>query len=171
MEEDDLTLDQEPEESRKGLDDEDPDLLWTQDIRKMLIAKLFAENKGEVPTDKETADILAKFLDGIDKQIVNKQRIQIAKKDSSNNAQIALLLEEMSRKRNSGEKITIDVTPSKVALPRAQALSSDWLPAPVVVSGELNTSTEQETPEQFFKRVEADNPELLTGGAREEDDD
>lgn len=154
-----------------GIDEEDPDLDYTQTLRKKVIDKLLEENQGVVPTDKESAQVLAMFLDGIDRQSVSKQRIKLAKKDTQNNAQVAKLLEEMSRRRNSGEKIEIDVTPSAVALPRSVALSGDFLPAPTLASGELITENAQETPEEFFKRVEAAHPDLLTGGANEEEED
>lgn len=154
-----------------AIDEEDPDLDYTQTLRKKVIDKLLEENMGAVPTDKEGAGVLAMFLDGIDRQSVAKQRIKIAKKDSQSNAQVAKLLEEMSRKRNSGEHIEIDVTPSPEALPRSLALSGDFLPAPTVVSGELDMDHQQETPEEFFRRVEAAHPELLTGGANDDEED
>ncbi|WNT47140.1 hypothetical protein SPLA10_PHROGS00079 [Salmonella phage SPLA10] len=171
MEEDEeLTLPDAPDDGKAKLDEQDPDLSFTQQLRKRVIEKLMVENGGDVPTDKDSASIFANFLDGIDRQSIAKQRIQISKKDSKSNAQIALLLEEMSRKRNTGERVEIDITPSSEALSRNEILEGSWLPAPTVVSGELITENAQETPDQFFKRVEAENPDLLTGGLREDDD-
>lgn len=150
------------------IEDVDPDLEYTQNLRKKVIDRILQDNKGDVPIDKEGAGVLAIFLDGIDRQSVAKQRIKIAKKDSQSTAQIAKVLEEISRKRNSGEHIEIDITPSPNALPRAVAMSGDFLPAPKIVSGELDMENQQETPDEFFKRVENAHPELLTGGAADD---
>lgn len=160
-----------PGSTETGLDEKDPDMDYTQDLRKRVIEKLIEANMGEVPTDKESAQILAMFLDGVDRQAVAKQRIKIARKDSKSQEQVAKVLEEISRRRNTGEHIEIDVTPSKVALSRHDALSGNFLPAPVVVSGELNVDNSQESPEQFFARVELENPELLTGSAVDDEED
>lgn len=154
-----------------GLEEKDPDMDFTQNLRKKVIAKLIEENRGEVPTDKETAQILSMFLDGVDRQAVAKQRIKIARKDSKSQEQVAKVLEEISRRRNSGENIEIDVTPSVHALPRNVALSGEFLPNPEVVSGELDVDHQQETPDEFFRRVEKDHPELITGSATSDDDD
>lgn len=161
-----------PTESSNEITDAaaDPDFDYTQNLRKRVVDKLLEQSMGDVPTDKDSVLILKDFLDGIDKQVVAKKRIRIANKDSQTNANVAKLLEEMSRKRNTGEAIEIDVTPSPVALPRSAALSGNWLPEPVVVSGELNTEHSQETPDQFFERMERDNPELLNGSNIKEDD-
>jgi hypothetical protein len=169
MDEDDKVV--EISEPASVIDDRDPDLDYTQDLRKKVIDRLLEDNMGRVPTDKEGAQILSMYLDGIDRQSVAKQRIQIAKKDSKSNAQVAKLLEEMSRRRNSGEHIEIDVTPSAEALSRSEAMSGNFLPAPEVVSGELIVDHQQETPEEFFARVEAAHPDLLTGGANDDEDD
>lgn len=168
---DDVGLMPVPGNPDTGLDDKDPDMDYTQELRKKVIQKLIEENMGDVPTDKESAQILAMFLDGVDRQAVAKQRIKIARKDSKSQEQVAKVLEEISRRRNSGEHIEIDVTPSTKALSRVDALSGNFLPSPTVVSGELDTDHQQETPDEFFRRVERDHPELVTGSANTEEDD
>lgn len=149
---------------------EDPDFKYTQNLRKMFIEKLIEENEGALPTDKDGAYMLHAFLDGIDKQAVAKQRISIAKKDSQTNADMAKVLEEISRRRNSGEKIEIDITPTKEALPQRAALSGDWLPKPTLKANELAVNPAQETPDEFFKRVESENPDLLNGANLDDED-
>lgn len=172
MEDDDSTeLVDIPGNPDAGLDDKDPDMDYTQDLRKKVIQKLIEQNMGDVPTDKEGAQILAMFLDGVDRQAVAKQRIKIARKDSKSNEQVAKVLEEISRRRNSGEHIEIDVTPSPKAMSRIDALSGNFLPSPTVMSGELNTDNQQETPDEFFTRVEREHPELLTGSATDDEED
>lgn len=171
MEEDDVALIPIPGDPDAGLEDKDPDMDYTQNLRKKVIQKIIDDHMGDVPTDKEGAQVLAMFLDGVDRQAVAKQRIKIARKDSKSQEQVAKVLEEISRRRNSGEHIEIDVTPSPKAMSRIDALSGNFLPAPVVSSGELNTDHSQETPDEFFTRVEREHPELMTGSATGEDDD
>lgn len=159
-------------------DEADEQLEYTQGIRRSVIEKLLmdAGEKGipGIPTDKESAQLLSMFLDGMDRQRVSVKRIQVARKDSNTREQAAKLLEAIAHRQNSGdhdELIEIDITPKVKVMSQADFLTGDFLPEPTVTSGELTVGISDETPDDFFKRVEAENPDLLTGGDGGDEED
>jgi hypothetical protein len=134
----------------------DEDFNYTQDIRKMIVNGLF--KGGKVPDDLDTVKVVLATLDGMDKQVFGKRRLKQADKSLANDQKVAELLERAQLEAERGGK-TLVVAPARTS----GAMDKSRLPRPHVLEGEMDETTVEITADQFFEKMESDNPHLRRG--------
>ncbi|ATA65419.1 hypothetical protein CPT_Moabite_167 [Serratia phage Moabite] len=140
---------------------DDDRLEFTQSIRMMAVNQLVTD--GKVPTDKDSINSLSKLLDGIDKQVIGKKRIQVADKANENDERIAHLLEEMSTRVVRGETPIESMYAGKPT--RDDKVFSLNMAAEFddIDDSELVIDKKEESSSEFFERMENAHEDLRKG--------
>lgn len=137
---------------------DDDKLDYTQDIRGMVIAQLSEGGKFPIH-DKDQMNILDKMLNGIDKQVLGKKRVEVSKEAARDINQTARLLEELSK------QVTHDhgVDPMKEILKNHQTRDPSVFNRDIranftdILDDELTLERREENSEEFFRRFEQDH--------------
>lgn len=142
-------------------EDEDEQLIFTQNVRMMAVNQL--SSGGQLPvTDKDQMGVLVKLLDGIDKQVLGKKRIVQGDKSNANTAMIAKALEEFSltvAKEGTDKVIKASLVDQPVRDPNVfnRDLTNEFTD---IEDDEMALDSQQESSEDFFKRIEDQHEEL-----------
>ena len=138
---------------------------YTQRLRQNFVEDL-TEN-GSIPIETADRALMLKALSDLDNQIFTQEKIDVQRKTNDNTAHSARLLEEallLAEQRD----VVIPVKPK--VLPTARTFDPSFLPEPSYIPGELDTRVSTETSEEFFERMEAENPELRNGPRSEDEE-
>lgn len=137
---------------------------FTQRVRQNFVEDL--TSTGSIPIETGDRALMLKALSDLDNQIFTQEKIEVQRKSNDNTANSARLLEEallLAEQRN----VTIPVQP-RIATQRERNFDPSFLPEPTYIEGELETRVSTETSEEFFERMEAQNPELRNGPRQDE---
>jgi len=101
------------------LNDEELSLLNNaQSIRERIVDEL---TKDQLPSDKNSQNFLIKALDGLDRSLYTKAKLQVDDKNAKTNSDTAKLIAEVLSKhtitsgnRNSLPELTIDIKPDNI---------------------------------------------------------
>lgn len=130
-------------------DQDTTDLGMTQTERWEILAELKAG------ADPKVANAKAKVLDGIDKQILTRQRIQVESKQADTNEAVAREYIQQVRKLAKGENLSrVDTPIDKTSF----VLPGDILPGIPVAPGATAVGVATEKYDEFTKRVDDGKP-------------
>lgn len=126
-------------------DQDTVDLGMTQTERWKILSEL------DQGADPKIASAKAKLLDGIDKQILTRQRIQVESKQADTNEAVAREYIQQVRKMAKGENFARVETPVDKA---GFVLPGDILPGVAVAKGATAVGVATEKYDEFTKRVD-----------------
>lgn len=135
--------------------DDDDRLDYTQDIRGMIINQLIPGGKAPI-VDKDQMNMIEKMLSGIDKQVLGKKRVAVAKEAGRDIASVSKMLEELSKQvshDHGANPMPSMLKNHKTRDPNVfnrdiRDMFDDILP------DELALERREENSEEFFRRIE-----------------